>query len=164
MNDQTMLTGVVAALLNERELVINLGSDAGTSEGMRFAVLEKQRVIVDPLTKQELGHIQREKVRVKVIETRPKFAIARTYETYQTQPSGARYAVHVGADRLAAFIGASGETRVRTLRDADRPSGFERIDESESYVEVGDPVRLLSASEQEASEKGKGSPIARAAG
>ena len=50
---------------------------------MEFAVLEPRLSIVDPDTQELLGDLEREKVRVRVFETHPKFALARTYETYQ---------------------------------------------------------------------------------
>jgi hypothetical protein len=137
------LSGFVASLINERELAINLGSEAGVTEGMKFQVLEKPRTIIDPPTKTELGIVQREKVKVKVVEVYPKFCIARTYETYQVETSraGYRLALDRRADISPGFGGFS-ETKVRTLRSADRP-GLEPIDPSASYVEIGDPVKLL---------------------
>ena len=44
------IEGKVAAILNERDLVINRGSDSGVQEGMRFGVVEKDVPIVDPDT------------------------------------------------------------------------------------------------------------------
>jgi hypothetical protein len=143
----TDISGAVAALLNERELAINIGREAGVIEGMRFKVLEKPKLILDPDSKAELGVVQREKVKIKVVEVHPKFSIARTYETYQTG-GGVGYAYRIGLEHIAPIIGNSTpETRVRTLRNADRPSGFEEIDESQSYVEVGDPVQMIDVVE-----------------
>ena len=73
----------IAKILNTRELVLNHGSEAGVAVDMEFAVLEPKLSIVDPDTQQPLGDLEREKVRVRVFETHPKFSLARTYETYQ---------------------------------------------------------------------------------
>ena len=73
----------IARILNTRELVLNLGSDAGVAVEMEFAVLEPGLSILDPDTQESLGELEREKVRVRIFETYPKFSLARTYETYQ---------------------------------------------------------------------------------
>ena len=77
------IEGKIAKILNTRELVINRGTNHGVRPGMAFAVLEQQFGIVDPDTQEPLGNLDREKVRVRVSETHPKFSLARTYETYR---------------------------------------------------------------------------------
>ena len=77
------IEGKIAKILNTRELVLNRGSDDGVSVDMEFAVIEPRLTIVDPDTQELLGDLEREKVRVRVFETHPKFSLARTYETYQ---------------------------------------------------------------------------------
>ena len=77
------IEGKIARILNTRELVINRGSNDGVDIDMEFAVLEPQLSIVDPETQESLGNLEREKIRVRVFETYPKFSLARTYETYQ---------------------------------------------------------------------------------
>ena len=63
----------VAAILNARELAINIGSDGGVVQGMKFAVLaESPTIVTDPMTGDELDQIDREKVRVEAIEVSPK--------------------------------------------------------------------------------------------
>ena len=145
------ITGAVAELINERELAINIGSDVGVILGMKFTVFEKERIIRDPVTNAVLGHIQNEKVKVKVILVHPKFSIARTYETYQTR-AGVQDILSTYSramrDNLARFaIVSQEETRVRTLKASDKPPGFEHINELESYVKVGDPVKFLEMPE-----------------
>jgi hypothetical protein len=111
---------------------------------MRFSVKEPKSVILDPVTNSELGHLQREKVRVKVVDVHPKFAVARTYETYQTVPELAESDPWTGlaAMRERMLARQRVETKVRTLRRDDLP-GFGGIDASSSYVEIGDPVELI---------------------
>src|SRR4051794_17442712 len=75
------LEGRVAEVLNERELVVNIGSTAGVKRGMRFAVLAATALVVrDPDTGAELGTIDREKIRVEATEVEPRFAVCATYE------------------------------------------------------------------------------------
>ena len=77
------LEGKVAQILNDRELVINRGSNDGVEFGMKFKIVESL-TILDPDTSEELGSIERENIRVKVIDVQPAFAIAQTYQTYRT--------------------------------------------------------------------------------
>ena len=81
------IKGKIAKILNTRELVINRGSGDGVKIGMEFVVWEPAMPILDPETQEPLGDLQREKVRVRVFETEPKFALARTYETYRETSS-----------------------------------------------------------------------------
>ena len=75
------IEGKVAAVLNDRELVINRGETSGVKPGMIFGILEEKE-IQDPDTKEELGSVEIVKIRVKVVDVKPKMSICRTYETY----------------------------------------------------------------------------------
>ena len=44
------IEGQVATIVNERELVINRGSDSGVNEGMKFKVVGGELAIKDPET------------------------------------------------------------------------------------------------------------------
>jgi hypothetical protein len=117
---------------------------------MKFQVREKERSIKDPTTNEELGSLQREKVRVKVVQVEARFSVARTYETYEVSSGysmSARAQYLSAAEILGPFVG---ETKVKTLRQIDRPAGFGEIKEGESYVQVGDPVVLLDEVEKAA--------------
>ncbi len=77
------IEGNVAKILNTRELIINRGSQDGVELNMEFVVLDPALTIIDPHTEECLGQLEREKIRVRVFETHPRFSVARTYETYQ---------------------------------------------------------------------------------
>ena len=77
------IEGKIAKILNTRELILNRGSDDGVTVDMQFVVLEPRMDIIDPETNEPLGELEREKIRVRVFETHPKFSLARTFETYQ---------------------------------------------------------------------------------
>jgi hypothetical protein len=126
-----LIRGAVAALVNERELVINRGSDHGVTRGMKFRVLTSNDVEVsDPETGESLGNIIRVKVRVQAASVQEKMTICRTYETIRSGIFG-------------ASARALTETEYRTLRTGD--SGFlPPIQESDSYISVGDPVEEIS--------------------
>ena len=80
-----LVEGKVATILNMRELIINRGSQDGVEAGMRFKIVDENATVVDPDTKEELGTITREKIRVTTADVQPRFSIARTYETYKTE-------------------------------------------------------------------------------
>ncbi len=74
------LEGRVAQILSARELVINIGSSAGVSSKMKFAILSETPIEVrDPNTQEVLDLIDREKVRVEAVEVRPKVTICRRF-------------------------------------------------------------------------------------
>lgn len=129
------LKGKVAAILNERDLVVNLGSEAGVAEGMKFRVMGPDKDIIDPGTAERLGSIPWEKIRVKIIEVNPRYSVGSTYETYR---------VAIGGEfDISHRIGPRREvTRVRTLR-ADGSVYLEPMDEDKSFVHIGDPVALV---------------------
>ena len=126
------VNGKVTNILNARELVINRGSDAGVQLDMVFKVMEDQVEITDPDTRIRLGTLEREKIRIKITEIQPKFAIGRTYETYQTNDPGFSALSHFGVFAPRRI------TRVRTLKTQDENIAIG--DENIAAVSPGDPV------------------------
>jgi len=124
-----MIEGQVAAIINERELAINRGSDHGVERGMKFEVLEKRPVpITDPETQQELGSVTIVKIRVRVADVEPQWSIAETYEV-------------IGGKTSLAFLMGMEAGHVRTLRTDEAIT--KPLSEQESYVKRGDPVRQI---------------------
>lgn len=131
--DSTHLEGRVAAILNERELVINLGTNDGVVHGMRFAVLAASPLpIRDPETDEALGEVDREKVRVQVSQPDSRFAVC---ETYVVNVKG------IGIS-LAAYTDLfERRQEVETLRFKDHPRP---LSPEQSFINVGDRVRQVS--------------------
>lgn len=123
------IEGVVARVLNSRELVINRGQDDGVRSNDVFAVLEVHEDIRDPESGDSLGSLERTKVRVRVFRVERRFSVARTFETYSAPGIG-----------LPDFRSGSSR-RVRTL---ERDSSVDPmpVDPDKAIVSVGDPVRL----------------------
>ena len=124
-----LIEGKVATILNTRELTINRGSLDGVEAGMRFKIVDENAAVIDPDTKEELGTIAREKIRVKVIDVQPRFSIAHTYETYQI-------AERIPNQSLATPLIRT-ITKVRTLASSSF-NPIESYDESKGFVGVGD--------------------------
>lgn len=132
-NTKPRLRGLVAQIVNERELAINIGENHGVKKGMVFAVLAKSLLeIRDPETNEVLDSLEREKVRVEVTIVRPKIAICRTYKKKYV-PAGP-----FGFNTIELLSKSSREV-IETLK-ADDSSYPEPLSEDESYVKIGDPV------------------------
>ena len=127
------IEGKIAKVLNTRELVINRGSEHGVAQDMEFAVMEPQFSILDPDTHESLGYMEREKIRVRVSETYPKFSLARTYETYTA---------HIPSAYEQAELASRGRTvtRVRKIIIESPDQSTDTIGQEGSTVKVGDPV------------------------
>ena len=134
----SLLEGKVAQILNDRELVINIGANKGVLEGMRFAVIGPEFEVVDPDSQAILGTVDREKVRVEAIEVQERLTICATYQT-RTVGGG------LGDICLATFKDVfSPRRRIPvTLKssDVDMPAP---LSPEESYVKIGDRVKQLS--------------------
>ena len=124
-----LIEGKVATILNTRELTINQGSLNGVEAGMRFKIVDENAAVIDPDTKEELGTISREKIRVKVVDVQPRFSIARTYETYRTQELIPNQSMFAPPTRTI--------TKVRTLA-SESLIHIDAYDESKGFVSVGD--------------------------
>lgn len=126
------IRGSVAQILNERELVINRGTEHGVEVGMRFAVLNRNGAnIVDPETGEELGSVDVEKTLVKVVRVQDRVSVARTFRTF--------YEPATGIGVLSGLAGRPGKHVPETLRTTDSTYQAE-IDEKDSYIKRGDPV------------------------
>lgn len=134
------IEGKVAAVLNERELVLNIGSEAGVDVGMRFKILYPGGIeIIDPDTDEPLGSVEWPKTEVKVVSVQPHMSVGRTFRTITVAAKGQR-----GLASFAALSMLGGDYEpekevVETLRSSD---GFaaKEIDPAESVVQRGDPA------------------------
>jgi hypothetical protein len=87
-----MIKGLVASVLNRRELVVNIGSAHGVKRGMKFQILTKEPTeIHDPVTGEVLGMVSSEKARVQVVDVQPRLSVCRTYR----KVARAMYAIEV---------------------------------------------------------------------
>ncbi len=134
MND--LIRGKVAKILNSREVAINIGSHHGVREGMLFDILDLSgKNIIDPDTEENLGSIERPKVRVQVKHIRDNFSIASTFKKNEINIGGKG-----GGFALLskAFLPPKWVTKYETLKTADQT--WESITEDQSYIKIGDPI------------------------
>lgn len=131
--DEERLRGKVAAILNKRELVVNLGSDDGVQEGMRFVILNSKGVdIRDPDSGAVLGSVEVPKTIVKVVRVDgAHLAVARTFRTIPGSP-GMRTAL-----RSVEILGGR-PARTETLAIEPGTELRSELPDEESFVKVGD--------------------------
>ncbi|NYI71403.1 hypothetical protein GGQ54_001963 [Naumannella cuiyingiana] len=129
----------VAAILSDRELVLNVGTESSVTEGMKFKILNRNGVnIKDPDTGKSLGSVELVKTVVKVVKIEgPHLCIARTFRRTRGTPGA-----------LGDLAGLQGLTR-SLYGQPSREETFEikkgstlnkEISAEESYVKIGDPA------------------------
>jgi hypothetical protein len=134
------LEGRVAAILNERELAINIGESNGVRVGMKFKVLSDQLTeIYDPDTNEVLGVIDREKVRVQAVVVQKKFSVCRTYRKHITK-AGPFYNINVNFTTRDLFAPPREIPETLKAEDSFLPQS---LPEEESFIRKGDRVFQL---------------------
>ncbi len=147
-----MIEGKVARILNSRELVINRGSADGVELDMKFEVLDPNgERVIDPDTHDVLGSIARPKVRVRIAQLEERLAVGRTYESRRVNVGGRGSNAYLEITR--ALTPPEYVTRYVTLKTSE--STWESIDEKESYIKTGDPVRQIVDEEPAAEAAGR---------
>lgn len=138
----TPIPGKVARILNDRDIVLNIGSDQGVEAGMFFDVLDTAgEEIRDPVTNELLGSVDRVKVRVKVTRVQEKLSVASTFEKIRVNIGGQGVGINTFSNLL---MPPKYVVKYRTLRLDETTRG--EISESQSYVKIGDPVvQVLSS-------------------
>lgn len=128
------IEGKVATVLNERELVLNVGAEDGVEVGMRFKILYQGGIaITDPDTNKPLGSVEWPKTEVKIVSIQPHMAVGRTFRTISIPEVG------ISGFRIPRMLYEPAKEVVETLRSSD---GFaeKEISDAESLVKRGDPA------------------------
>lgn len=131
-----LIKGQVAEIVDSREVVINRGQRDGVLLGMKFAILSPRgQDIEDPETGESLGSLRLPKVEVEVVRVADRMSVARTFKSARRNVGG----MGIGGTGIAALFEPPKYERVfETFKTDERQ--LEEIDESESYVKIGDPV------------------------
>ena len=75
MSQTKPIRGKVAQVLNNKEIVLNLGTEHGVYKGMCFNIVETTQII-DPDSSKILGNVERQKLLVKTIDVQEKLSVA----------------------------------------------------------------------------------------
>jgi hypothetical protein len=142
MSDER-IRGLVAAILNRREVVLNVGSRQGVTENMKFAILDQEGAeIRDPETGEVLGSVELPKVLVRAVRVQDSLAVARTYRKTRKNVGG------VGLrNPLAGLFEPPDIVEDLELLEVSGKTYQEQRDLKASVVEVGDPVVEVVGSE-----------------
>ena len=131
-----LISGMVARVLNSREVALNVGANDRVQVGMVFKILSQTgSEITDPATEETLGSIELEKTRVKVTRVYDRISVAETYLTRRVNVGGSGFGLGLSAN---LFAPPKWETRYETF-EIDENTKLE-LDEAEAYVKRGDPV------------------------
>lgn len=139
MNLDDLIKGKVARILNAREVAVNIGSEDGVRKGMIFDVLDGSgQEIKDPDSGQILGSIERHKIKLKATIVQDRISVLSTYKTKEINVGG-QFSLGIIGN---AFLPPKYIQQPETLKSSDKK--FEKIDEKDSIVQVGDIVRQES--------------------
>lgn len=131
------MQAVVAKILSDTEIVLNVGSDHSVHSGQEFLIYEVGDEILDPVTKESLGQLEVQKGQVTVISVQPKMSIAQTGKrTYQ------RTEVVDPARSIAAIFGRTKTIDV-TIQERLRVNGSDSDYLKRLTVRVGDLARSV---------------------
>lgn len=130
MSETARIRGKVAAILSRRELVLNVGEEAGVTEGMRFVILNSKGVDVkDPDTGDVLGSVEVPKTLVKIVRVDgPRLSVGRTFRTIAGSP---------GLFSATSML-AGRPDRKETLEIEEGSSLKAELPDYQSYVKPGD--------------------------
>lgn len=122
------LEGRVAEVLDQYNVVVNIGSNDGVRETDRFLIYELSDPITDPDTGEDLGNIKYTKAQVRPASIMKNKTVMETDETTTTNPLA----------NMKALTGRSVPRKLTT--DSD-------VKENRSRVERGDYVRRTEESD-----------------
>ncbi|HEV8713808.1 MAG TPA: hypothetical protein VGX03_13400 [Candidatus Binatia bacterium] len=121
----------VAAVLSDREVVLNKGENDGVTPGMRFAIIGDGPEIMDPETGRSLGSVEIAKTIVKIVRVEPNYSIGRTFRTFTE-----------GIENLSSRLFGPPRKYLETLKVRDKTleeildPEFDRIGRGDEAVQV----------------------------
>lgn len=126
------ITGKVAKVLNDREIVLNKGRRNGIEEGVYVGIVDSREYgIKDPDSNDNLGDLVRFKVSLRVTQVSETLSIASTYKVSKVNVGG-----HFNFGSMKAFQPPEWVERVERIsyeEDSALP-----IDPQESRIQVSD--------------------------
>lgn len=127
------ITGKVAKILDNRTLIINVGSSNGVKLGMKFLISSATNSEVkDPDTGQVIGEVAIPKIKVSVTRVDEKYSIAETYE-YHTVNEGGQIST---GEIVRMFQPPKLVKKYKTFEIEDTQK--QSIDQEKSIILVGD--------------------------
>lgn len=145
MNKSKVISARVAHIIDNRTLILSVGAEQGVRENSRFKIFSATKTpILDPVTKEKLGELDRIKLRVKVTDVQEKYSIAETYE-YTTVNKGGNYNGSITAlNKMFQEPKLERQYKTFEIDKLDRKA----IDEKDSFVRVGDRAELITSEDE----------------
>lgn len=133
----------VAAILDNRRLVLSAGSAKGVKTGDKFMIYSAVgKEIKDPDSGKPLGELDIAKMPVKVIQSEEKFSVAETYRYREVNEGGNFNSLTTISNYLAP---------PKIVKEYDtfeiERSTRKEIDEIKSVIKIGDIARKIENSE-----------------
>jgi len=124
----------VVKIIDDKQIVINAGSNSFVSRGNEFEIYQPGIEVLDDATGESLGSLDFVKARVEATTVYPKMSICKHIETEMR-----------GALAMAAILAPTTVRVAQTLNvnSEDISGGFENVDKK---INVGDLVRTPSDS------------------
>lgn len=120
------IKGKVAEILDRYTLVLNIGSESGVRQGMKFVIYELGESIRDPDTGKELGALEIVKGFVEVVNIQPKICTVRSSETK--------------TETLPTFVWTTQRTQLVPLPIPEKTVGKS---EDQKNIKIGDLARQI---------------------
>lgn len=134
----------VAAIIDNRRLVLSAGSESGVAVGDKYQIYAAEgKEIKDPDSGMVLGRLEIEKLPVKVVQVQEAFAVAETYRYHETNEGGSFNSFAAMSNYLAA-------PRIKREYESFEIEKGERksIDEARSIIKVGDIARKIEETDE----------------
>lgn len=129
------MEGKVIRILNDTELLINLGSNDDVRHGQKFEIYEPGESVKDPSTHESLGTLDYIKANVEATEVHEAFSVV-SHVTTNTET--------ISKGGLAAFAQSSRKVTTRIVHplpvetDQIKPRNVKNKE-----IQIGDPVRSV---------------------
>lgn len=142
MDNADTITGVVAKIVSDREVILNRGSTHGIESGDFVIVIDPETTsVLDPESGEDLGGLKRIKAVLQVVEVADRLSLARTFRTRKVKVAGG----YGSGGIVSMFSEPKYETQVETL-ELD-PLAGRPISEDASAITTGDPFEVTSRDE-----------------
>jgi len=79
-----MITSKVTRILNEHQLILNVGLKQGVQKGMTFVIYEEGEEIADPDSGEPLGKLEMVKGEVEISHVQESLSLAQSKELHRT--------------------------------------------------------------------------------
>jgi hypothetical protein len=127
-----MISGKIARILSDSEIVLNIGSQDGVEVGMEFVIYSEDDHIIDPVTGEDLGALETVKGRVKVTHVMEKLSRAETL-TYRVESPLSSLASY----KSPLFYTETRKRKLQVKQEQVVPAKDDLV------VKIGDAVRSL---------------------